>query len=83
MKRHIFEIRKDGDLAVWWIPQVPGKAFRVPVKSLQDAALIIDTLAAQDAAVKTLSNEELASFYRLVNELQAEIESGNVAGVEV
>ena len=46
MKRHIFEIRKDGDLAVWWIPQVPGKAFRVPVKSLQDAALIIDTLAA-------------------------------------
>lgn len=39
--------------------------------------------AAQDAAVKTLSNEELASFYRLVNELQVEIESGNVAGVEV
>ena len=30
-----------------------------------------------------MSNEELASFYRLVNELQAEIESEDVAGVEV
>lgn len=39
--------------------------------------------AAWDAAVKTLNNDELASFYRLVNELQVEIESGNVAGVEV
>jgi hypothetical protein len=39
---------KDGDLSVWWIPQVPGKAFRVPVATLHAAALIMDTLAAYD-----------------------------------
>jgi hypothetical protein len=25
---------KDGDLSVWWIPQVPMKAFRVPVANV-------------------------------------------------
>jgi len=39
--------------------------------------------AAWDAAVKTLNNDELAGFYHQVNELQAEIESEDVAGVEV
>jgi hypothetical protein len=39
--------------------------------------------AAWDAAVKTLNNDELAGFYHQVNELQVEIESEDVAGVEV
>lgn len=39
---------KTGDLRVWWIPQIPGKPFYVPVSSLQDAGLIIDTLARYD-----------------------------------
>lgn len=47
-KKHTFTVQKDGDLSVWWIPQVPMKSFRVPVSSLQEAALIFDTLAAYD-----------------------------------
>lgn len=39
---------KKGDLRVWWIPQVPGKAFHVPVKTLREAKLLIDTLANYD-----------------------------------
>lgn len=39
--------------------------------------------AAWDAAVKTLNNDELAGFYHQVNELQVEIESEDVVGVEV
>lgn len=39
---------KIGDLRVWHIPQVPGKSFIVPVASLQEAGLIIDTLAQYD-----------------------------------
>lgn len=39
--------------------------------------------AAWDAAVKTLNNDELSGFYHQVSELQAEIESEDVAGVEV
>ena len=39
--------------------------------------------AAWDVAVKGINNEELASFYYQVNELQVEIESEDVAGVEV
>jgi len=31
----------EGDLKVWWIPQVSGKSFSVPVTSLQEAALVI------------------------------------------
>lgn len=38
-----------GDLQVWWIPQIPGKAFEVSVKDLEQAALIVDTLARYDA----------------------------------
>ncbi len=39
---------KQGDLRVWWIPQVPMKSFNVPVKSIQEARLILDTLAHYD-----------------------------------
>lgn len=39
---------KIGDLRVWWIPQVPGKAFHVTVKSIREARLILDTLARYD-----------------------------------
>lgn len=39
---------KIGDLRVWWIPQVPGKAFHVPVKSVDEAKLVLATLARYD-----------------------------------
>jgi hypothetical protein len=37
-----------GDMRVWWIPQVPMKAFHVPVKSVDEAKLILATLAKYD-----------------------------------
>ena len=39
---------KIGDLRVWWIPQVPGKAFRVPVASLVQAKTLLSVLADYD-----------------------------------
>jgi hypothetical protein len=39
---------ENGDLQVWWIPQVPMSAFEVPVQSEQEAALVLDTLARYD-----------------------------------
>ena len=39
---------KEGDLRVWWIPQVPGKGFYVSVKDVDDAKKILDTLAKYD-----------------------------------
>lgn len=35
-------------LRVWWIPQVPMKAFHVPVASPEEAALLLDVLAKYD-----------------------------------
>lgn len=37
-----------GDLRVWWIPQVPMKPFYVPVANLDEALLLLDTLAKYD-----------------------------------
>lgn len=37
-----------GDLRVWWIPQIPGKAFRVPVKSPSEAQKLMTVLADYD-----------------------------------
>jgi hypothetical protein len=37
-----------GDLRVWWIPQVPGKPFHVPVASPAEAKKLIDVLAEYD-----------------------------------
>lgn len=39
---------KEGDLQVWWIPQVPGESFKVPVDTLEEAIKILDTLAKYD-----------------------------------
>lgn len=38
----------EGDLKVWWIPQVPMVAFEVPVSSLAEGAKIVDVLADYD-----------------------------------
>jgi len=35
-------------LRVWWIPQVPGKPFIVPVPTLEVGVLVMDTLADYD-----------------------------------
>lgn len=39
---------KDGDLRVWWIPQIPMKAFTVPVADLRQAKLLLRALADYD-----------------------------------
>lgn len=39
---------KHGDLVVWWIPQVPMKSFDVPVRTLREAKLLLETLANYD-----------------------------------
>jgi hypothetical protein len=39
---------KKGTLQVWWIPQVPGKAFTVIVPDLKTASILLDTLANYD-----------------------------------
>ena len=39
---------KQGDLRVWWIPQVPGKAFRVDVDSPAEAKKLMAVLANYD-----------------------------------
>jgi len=36
------------DLRVWWIPQVPGNAFYVPVRNCIEAKLVLNTLASYD-----------------------------------
>lgn len=40
---------KPGDLQVWWVPQVPMKAFRVAVSSVEMGAKLLDVLADYDA----------------------------------
>lgn len=37
-----------GSLRVWWIPQIPGEPFEWPVKDLEQAAVLLDALAAYD-----------------------------------
>jgi len=39
----------NGDLRVWWVPQVPMKAFHVTVSSLQFGVEVMDALARYDA----------------------------------
>ncbi len=38
----------EGDLRVWWIPQIPGTPFFVCVQDLEEGRKICDTLAAYD-----------------------------------
>ena len=42
------EKAKDGDLRVWWVPQVPMQAFIVHVDSVADGVKIMDVLADYD-----------------------------------
>lgn len=39
---------KVGDLRVWWIPQIPMSAFRVPVKDIEQAKFTLVLLANYD-----------------------------------
>jgi hypothetical protein len=39
---------KHGDLRVWWIPQVPMKAFTFDVASLLEAKVLLEALAEYD-----------------------------------
>ena len=39
---------KAGDLKVWWIPQIPGQPFMVPVENIREAALLLRALADYD-----------------------------------
>lgn len=39
---------KNGQLKVWWIPQVPMKSFEVLVNNLNEAELLLTTLAEYD-----------------------------------
>ena len=41
-------MKEKKELRVWWIPQIPMSPFHVKVKSIQDAKLILDTLANYD-----------------------------------
>lgn len=38
----------DGDLEVWWIPQVPMQPFTVPVCSVEEGAKVLTVLADYD-----------------------------------
>lgn len=39
---------KNGDLQVWWCPQVPMKSFECSVGSIREGALLLDALARYD-----------------------------------
>lgn len=41
-------MNNNGDLRIWWIPQVPGVSFYFPVESLKDAAVVYNALADYD-----------------------------------
>lgn len=38
----------EGDLQVWWIPQVPMGSFNVPVTDIEQALFVMDTLSDYD-----------------------------------
>lgn len=38
-----------GDLKVWWVPQIPGEAFEVPVATVEQGAVLLNVLAEYDA----------------------------------
>jgi superinfection exclusion protein gp17 len=39
---------KEGDLKVWWVPQIPGKPFEVGVESVAQAKFLTEVLANYD-----------------------------------
>lgn len=40
--------RKNGDLRVWWISQIPMSTFTIPVEDLKQASFLLDVLANYD-----------------------------------
>ncbi len=48
MKKVDLKNPKNGDLKVWWIPQVPMKAFEYPVSTPQEGFILLDALAKYD-----------------------------------
>jgi hypothetical protein len=48
MKKVDLKKPKNGDLKVWWIPQVPMKPFEYPVSSPQEGFILLDALAKYD-----------------------------------
>jgi hypothetical protein len=48
MKKVDLENPKNGDLKVWWIPQVPMKSFEYPVSTPQEGFILLDALAKYD-----------------------------------
>lgn len=41
-------MNNEGDLKIWHIPQIPGKTFEVPVKTVEEAAKLLIVLAKYD-----------------------------------
>ena len=41
-------LAREGDLKVWWIPQVPGAPFEVPVPTQEEGVRLLNALAAYD-----------------------------------
>ena len=39
---------KEGDLRVWWLPQMPCESFNVPVEDIKQAKFLLDALAKYD-----------------------------------
>jgi hypothetical protein len=48
IQRQYFFDPQEGDLKVWWIPQIPGKPFEYPVKTIREARILIDVLGLYD-----------------------------------
>lgn len=48
MKTETAMQHKEGRLKVWWIPQVPGKSFDVPVSSAEQGKFLLNVLAEYD-----------------------------------
>ena len=40
---------KEGDLKVWWIPQVPMESFEIPVSDANQGAFLLRVLSEYDA----------------------------------
>lgn len=48
IEKKFFSDPQEGDLRIWWIPQIPMKQFSYKVESLKEAKLILDMLAEYD-----------------------------------
>lgn len=40
---------KEGDLRVWWIPQIPMEPMYIELKTIREARLVLQTLGEYDA----------------------------------